>query len=54
MSVRTIYKIRKEKEQLERKLDRLVDFEKIKVTMVRIKELEREELDRLAHWGGKQ
>lgn len=50
--MRSLYKIRKEKAQLERKLDRLADPVKVKQTLLKIRDLENEEAERLRHWGG--
>lgn len=51
--MRSLYKIRKEKAQLERKLDRLTDPAKVEQTCAKIRDLENEEVERLRHWGNK-
>ena len=50
MGYRGLYRIRKEKDQLERKLDRLTDPTKVERTIKRIHELEAEENERLYHF----
>jgi len=51
MGTLSLYKLRKERDQLERKLARLKDSEKVEETYKRIVQLEEEINSRLANWG---